>query len=87
MVRAPLAVSIFVFLGLLRVGTVQAQAPPEVQNLDFSDTATLSWSAAAGADHHNVYRGELAVLASPAEFRASQHAEARAFLRGLEAGV
>jgi osmoprotectant transport system ATP-binding protein len=31
--------------------------------------------------------GELAVLSSPEEFRASMHTEARAFLQGLEAGT
>jgi len=52
----------------------RAQAPPEVQNVDFSDTATLSWSAAAGADHYNVYRGDLAVLASGVPGRCHGHA-------------
>ncbi len=61
MVRAPLAVSFAVCL--LVTSAVMAQAPPEVENVDLDpDKATLSWSAATGADVYNVYRGDIVLL-------------------------
>lgn len=47
-------------------GVAFAQAPPEVQNVQFDDNLTLTWAAAAGADHYNVYRGRIADLGSGA---------------------
>jgi uncharacterized protein (DUF1800 family) len=74
MARTLLAVSTVLVLSVLHAGGARAQTPPEVQNVDFSDTATLSWGAAAGADHYNVYRGDLAVLASGVPGRCHGHA-------------
>jgi len=47
-------------------GSALAQAPPEVQNLQFSDGLTLAWDTTTGADHYNVYRGRLADVAGGA---------------------
>ena len=46
-------------LGFVLSGASRAAPPGEVQDLTFATSATLTWSAAAGADFHNVYRGDL----------------------------
>jgi len=49
----------------ISVAGVIAQSPPgEVANLDVTTASVLTWSAAAGADDYNVYRGLTGWLAS-----------------------
>ncbi|HEX6851450.1 MAG TPA: sialate O-acetylesterase [Candidatus Polarisedimenticolaceae bacterium] len=45
------------FLLALAASTAVAAPPAEVASVAFDDGTTLGWSAASGADAHNVYRG------------------------------
>jgi uncharacterized protein (DUF1800 family) len=57
--------SIFVLLVVTSLfATLVVGAPGEVQDVQLVDPSTLSWSATAGADSYNVYRGALSDLFS-----------------------
>ncbi len=51
---------LLLFLGV----PIVAQAPGEVRGVNFSDRAGVFWNPTTGADHYNVYRGNISELAS-----------------------
>jgi len=59
--------SITLFLG--SISWAAGAVPPEVSGAAFSDSTTLAWGSATGADFYQVYRGDLSRLATGAPGR------------------